>query len=355
MNNIRLEDALKLCNISCKKCLDTKKLWKERGSILAALDGRGIYDIFHCNLCSSGHWMACSHSNIIMEGSIHVFHFDNNNDMERLDILINRIRQKEIENLAALERDNKIKEDKRLSDLVVLEKEHKLNEDKRFSDLAVLEKENKIKEDERLRDIAIEEKKKEKEREEEERILIKEKEREEEKKEKEEEERILFNSVDELMDDGLLKPLWGDSIEKTLTSSVEDLHVNVEIGKLVEKVYDGISASNGDLTSLASLIKDLKFDLTAGSEKSVSSDSKCLSSRSNKGYPVYLLLKVIAEKEKSNCSLLEWCGFSNNINNISLKYVLMSPKNNAARNICNNAIEEIQNVKLKNIVDFMKN
>ena len=33
----------------------------------------------------------------------------------------------------------------------------------------------------------------------------------------------------------------------------------------------------------------------------------------------------------------------------------MSPKNNAARNICNNAIEEIQEVKLKNIIDFMKN
>jgi hypothetical protein len=49
-----VKTLLSRCNISCIKCLDTKKLWTERSDSESKRDGRGRYELISCNECADG-------------------------------------------------------------------------------------------------------------------------------------------------------------------------------------------------------------------------------------------------------------------------------------------------------------
>ena len=70
-----IQKYIKILNIKCSRCLDTKILWKGRDNVFwARMDGRGDYDVLHCDKCSGGGWNRCSHTTDIYARGIHAFH-----------------------------------------------------------------------------------------------------------------------------------------------------------------------------------------------------------------------------------------------------------------------------------------
>jgi len=321
MNCLTLKDICEKCDIKCLKCLDTGKAWLPRKHWTAQLDGGGAFDLFRCPDCSDGHWYSCSHSSDIYEGGIKVFNLGDNNEGPRIaalkDILY-KIEQKEKEvkeylNNQRIENENR-------------ERERKEREER---------EERERKERERLENERIENDK---------------------RKKQEEAQRFAKQNKEDIekqMNDGSDKPLYGESLEDTFSSTTEKLHIQAEIGKLLDKVSNSIKAYGGDLMSLASLVKDIKIDMDMKSEEENTEKTKCCQSTIEKGYPVYLFLKVLINKELSSCNLLEWCGYSKLSSKITMKYMILFPKNNVAKKECDDGISTITGVKLQNIVAFL--
>jgi DNA-directed RNA polymerase subunit RPC12/RpoP len=75
-----IELYMKLLNIACPKCLDTKILWKQRNNVhWARLDGKGDYELLHCTQCSDGKWIQHSWTNMHAINNIPIFHIDHDN------------------------------------------------------------------------------------------------------------------------------------------------------------------------------------------------------------------------------------------------------------------------------------
>lgn len=100
-------------NFNCYYCLDTKKTWQARSSAFANLDGRGRYDIMHCNKCGESKWISCSSSNNIKsESGIKIFRTDNVTTSDIFDELKKIYHHKVLEDDAEwflYERDNIMK------------------------------------------------------------------------------------------------------------------------------------------------------------------------------------------------------------------------------------------------------
>jgi len=58
-----LNSALRLLNIKCTKCLDTKTLWSRRQNFIDTLNDSKNYDIYSCHDCSKGEFIN-NHDNI---------------------------------------------------------------------------------------------------------------------------------------------------------------------------------------------------------------------------------------------------------------------------------------------------
>lgn len=85
---------MKQADISCVKCLDTKKVWSQRNR---NNDGRGRIQIQECPDCGRGEIMMLSHSIPEKENGKTIYEMFNNNIQERMNDLAVIIKEKEIE------------------------------------------------------------------------------------------------------------------------------------------------------------------------------------------------------------------------------------------------------------------
>jgi ribosomal protein S27E len=74
-------DKLKILNINCPKCLDTKMLWKNRNN---NIDGKGYFMIVSCNQCDNNHFIDYSLTSNIMYCSVPIFPYDNDSYIVRI-------------------------------------------------------------------------------------------------------------------------------------------------------------------------------------------------------------------------------------------------------------------------------
>jgi hypothetical protein len=300
-----LTEALKICGIKCKYCLDRKYLWRPRLNPMARMDFvNGGFDVTKCTKCNGGDWVRCSHSSENYEGGERLLKEDDSDEL-RYSMISGRANQilcnkKKMDEINAIKAENDRKEA-----------------------LAKLEREIKEKEQ-----------------------------KEKERQRKMEEERKLIEEVDRQMNDGLDKPKYDNSIDNNFSSITENMNINIELGKMLDKVKNALATYSGDLFALVDLIKDVKFDLTISSEQESSSQTKCISTRTKNGYPAYLILKAKANKIKSSCSLLEWCGLIESTTKISLDYTVTFPKNNKAKEECEDIISEIAGSKIRRMKDI---
>jgi hypothetical protein len=171
---------------------------------------------------------------------------------------------------------------------------------------------------------------------------------------KNDEEHKIKENVEKQMNDGSDQPLYGESMDDTFSTITEHIHIQGELGKLIDKVSTAIQAYGGDLLSLASAVKDIKIDLDIKSEEEKIEKTKCCQSTKKDGFPVYLFLKVKIHNESSSCKLLEWCGCDSVVSKITVKYMVLFPKNKVAKKECDDGISAITGVKLDGIIAFLK-
>jgi hypothetical protein len=78
-------------NITCFKCIDTKRTWKNRdNSAGVSLDGNGTVDIIGCNNCNNIGLISYSHTNNLIHNGFKIFNINNNNWIERIEELHNK-------------------------------------------------------------------------------------------------------------------------------------------------------------------------------------------------------------------------------------------------------------------------
>lgn len=78
-------------NITCFKCIDTKRSWKNKNNLsLSFINNSGSCDIVGCNNCNNVGFISSSHTNNLIQNGFKVFHVDNNNWIERIEQIFNK-------------------------------------------------------------------------------------------------------------------------------------------------------------------------------------------------------------------------------------------------------------------------
>jgi len=300
-----IQKYIKILNINCPRCLDTKILWKGRDNVFwARMDGRGDYDVLHCDRCSGGGWNRCSHTTDIYARGIHAFHVADG-EWHVLEILRPLVKPY-LDHIAQMEAQaeciRKEKEAERIqkeeADRIQKEEADRIQEDSEY-----IQEDVDLSDSDETDDIQKEDA---------ERI----------RKEKEDDENPM--------------PLWAYYNNDNFDKKIKSTDIAVEIGKIAERMYEAIKLSSGDITELTSLIKELKMDLKSSMESSTSNKTELKQIPASEGRfkITYVKLYISNQMENTSCDCLEWCGWNTKESHFSLQYTVYQPRNIAAKKRC---------------------
>ena len=320
---------MKILNIECPRCLDTKILWKGRDNVFwARMDGRGDYDVLHCDKCSGGGWNRCSHTTDIYARGLHAFHVADGewHVLETLrplvkpylDHIAHTEALQQAECIREAERIRKEEEAERIRKGVAEEVERIRKEEKRIQqEEEAAEAEEEAEEAEEAEE---EDSSDSYDSDDETECIQKEKERLREEKE----------------DDENPMPLWAYYKNDDFDKKIKSTDITVEVGKIAERIYEAVKLSCGDITELTSLIKELKMDLKSSMESSTSNKTELKQIPNSEGRfkVTYVKLYISNQMESTSCDCLEWCGFNTKETHFSLQYTVYQPRNVAAKKRC---------------------
>lgn len=313
-----IQKYIKILNVKCPRCLDTKILWKGRDNVFwARMDGRGDYDVMHCDKCSGGGWNRCSHTTDIYARGIHAFHVADGewHVLEALRPMVKpyldhiahmeaqaeaeRIRQAEAEAEAQAEAQAEAERIRQAEAEAQAEAEEEAESDAE-------------EEAERIQEVDVDD----------ERI----------RKVKEEKE-----------DDENPMPLWSYYNNDDFDKKIKSTEIAVEIGKIAERMYEVIKLSCGDIMELTNLIKELKMDLKSSMESSTSNKTELKQIENSKGRfkVTYVKLYISNQIENTSCDCLEWCGWNTKEAHFSLQYTVYQPRNVAAKRKCDEDMSKL--------------
>ncbi len=130
--------------------------------------------------------------------------------------------------------------------------------------------------------------------------------------------------------------LWSYYKKDDIKKHIKHSDIQIEVGKIAERIYDAVKLSSGDITELTSLIKELKMDLKSSMESSTCHKTELKQINNSKGrFNVsYVKLQISNQMESSSCDCLEWCGFNTKEAHFSLEYIIYNPRNVAAKIKC---------------------
>ena len=347
-----------LLSIRCMQCLDIGKVWCSRGPF-ASWDGRGNYDIMNCSYCSNGHWNNCSHTSYIFARDvISITKYDIKYDctlLHKHDTYIehqsNQHAEARMNQLRAMVvRKNHMIEPSMPS---IQEKPAEKPAEKPVEKPVEKPAEKPIEEpvekptesdesiEEPVEDESIEESDKS------------EKESEEGEPIEESEEELLERKVRASMKDGNINALWGECLNDSKSITTEDSNLQGELGKLIDTISNAAEAYYGNAVSLSNLIKNIKINVDIHSSQETIEKTKYSKSKLPDGYPVYLFLTLVTSKVSTSCSLLEWCGFTSSQTSITMKYLILLPRNEVAESQCDHKISMITEVRLQRMTSLL--
>lgn len=291
-----IQKYIKILNINCPRCLDTKILWKGRDNVFwARMDGRGDYDVLHCDKCSGGGWNRCSHTTDIYVRGIHAFHVADGewHVLETLRPLVKPY----LDHIAQMEAQAE-------ADRIKQEADHIKQAEAESSDSSDSDDET-------------------------------------ERIQKEKEERIQKEKEKE--DDENPMPLWAYYKNDDFDKQIKSTDITVEIGKIAERMYEAIKLSCGDIMELTSLINELKMDLKSSMESSTSNKTELKQIPHSEGRfkVTYVKLYISNQIENTSCECLEWCGFHTKESHFSLQYTVYQPRNIAAKKRCDEDMSKL--------------
>jgi len=204
-------------NITCFKCIDTKRTWKNRDNIQrSCLEPNGNYDIFGCYNCNNVGWICRSQTNNLAQNGFKIFHADNNNWIERIE---------EIHNKASRDINIMSSVDKWVIDV------------------------NKLK-SELVKPVIVESKKTEPEKTE---------------PEKTGPVKMELTKVETMPLFEVCKRITKDYTEKSLD-------VNIEVGVIINIVKNAVEAYFGNVFSLIDLAKELRVSFSISNSQSITTD-----------------------------------------------------------------------------------
>jgi hypothetical protein len=321
-----IQKYIKILNINCPRCLDTKILWKGRDNVFwARMDGRGDYDVINCDRCSGGGWNRCSHTTDIYARGIHAFHVADGewHVLETLRPIVKPYLDN-IVHMEALKQAERIRKEKEEADRIQKEKEEKEEADRIQKEKEEKEEAERIQEEDSeyiKDDVDSSYSDHSDETEDAERMR--------EKQEKEDDENPM--------------PLWAYYTNDDFDKKIKSTDIAVEIGKIAERMYEAIKLSSGDITELTSLIKELKMDLKSSMESSTSNKTELKQITNSEGRfkVTYVKLYISNQMENTSCSCLEWCGWNTKESHFSLQYTVYKPRNIAAKKRCDEDMSKL--------------
>ena len=155
------------------------------------------------------------------------------------------------------------------------------------------------------------------------------------------------------MKDGNINALWGECLNDSKSIVTEDSNLQVELGKLIDTISNAAEAYYGNVVSLSNLIKNIKINVDIHSSQETIEKTKYSKSKLPDGYPVYLFLTLVTSKVSTSCSLLEWCGFTSSQTSITMKYLILLPRNEVAESQCDHKISMITEVRLQRMTSLL--
>ncbi len=310
-----IQKYIKILNIECPRCLDTKILWKGRDNVFwARMDGRGDYDVLHCDRCSGGGWNRCSPTTDIYARGIHAFHVADG-EWHVLETL-RPIVKPYLDNIIHIEA---------LKQAECIRKEEEADRIRKEEDADRIQKEK-----EEAERIQVEDSE-----------YIQEEADSSDSDDSEDAERI--REKQEKEDDENPMPLWAYYTNDNFDKKIKSTDIAVEIGKIAERMYEAIKLSSGDITELTSLIKELKMDLKSSMESSTSNKTELKQIANSEGRfkVTYVKLYISNQMENTSCSCLEWCGWNTKESHFSLQYTVYKPRNIAAKKRCDEDMSKL--------------
>ena len=137
---------------------------------------------------------------------------------------------------------------------------------------------------------------------------------------------------------------WKLYEKKEIFKKTTELELNINVKKLADIVYNSIKIYAGDLISIASLAKDLTINISNSFTKENDSTEIIRKERNNSNEDVYILFKVNKQiKQRSAMGNF----FKKKKFTFLVKYILLIPINNVARDRCN----QIMNENIDNKID----
>jgi hypothetical protein len=153
------------------------------------------------------------------------------------------------------------------------------------------------------------------------------------------------DKIYELMNDGSIVPKYSKNISNNYTKSVGMTTIHIEFNNMLKNIINMIINKN---LQIPIDDNDFTIDLTFSKEASSKIETRCYSGTDENGWPTYLDLKIIINKEKE-----EGIFFKIEKASITIQSNICFPINLAAKQECENKLTEFVQRKMKRIKDNM--
>ena len=131
-------------------------------------------------------------------------------------------------------------------------------------------------------------------------------------------------------------PLWYEASEDSMDEKVKEVRLQLSIGSIINKVEEILLATQGDILSMAKVVKNLQLDSTFNFAKTKDHKKKVKSASDVDGVEVFILFDCSHTISDSQYKIKRVCGFSKKKIHIKGQYYIFKPKNKAAIKVCEN-------------------
>ena len=132
-------------------------------------------------------------------------------------------------------------------------------------------------------------------------------------------------------------PLWSYGANDIIKESSKVLEIEIAAAKLAEQISKAIQLANGNLFELANLVKETTLNLNYSSMNNNIAHKEVRCDKPDKwGNSTYILLdyKKKSFTEEASCCF-PGCRYYIDMAELSLKYRIIKPRNQSARDKCN--------------------
>jgi hypothetical protein len=146
-------------------------------------------------------------------------------------------------------------------------------------------------------------------------------------------------------------PSWWICENNTLSQELDNVKLDIAVGKLADDVFNIIKAYGGDFISIAKAAKDLTLNLGLNLEKTNNTNESLHQIKNDDNTYTYISIKLEKKIDNVKTGIADRLGFAKDKISIESTYYLFKPKNSLAQNLC----DEMMNKKITDKLEYLKN